>query len=68
MFLVAYGAKSQADSREKNGQIISEKMIALTTQQLADATNQFQNKKFSTKQILENFVEPLVNQGPYEQR
>jgi hypothetical protein len=63
VFLVAYDAKKQPDSKERKGEIVSEKRIGLTSEQLADATFQILNKKLSTKQILENYVDPLVNQG-----
>jgi hypothetical protein len=64
VFLDAYNAKTEPDSKiDSRGQTLTEKMVALTTEQLADATYQKQNKKFSTKQILETFVYPLLNQG-----
>jgi hypothetical protein len=64
VFLDAYNAKTEPDSKtDSRGQAQKEKMVALTTEQLADATYQKQNKKLSTKQILETFVYPLLNQG-----
>ncbi len=62
VFLVSYNAKNEPDSKERKGETLVEKRIGLTTEQLADATYQKQNKKFGTKQILENYVDPLVNQ------
>ncbi len=63
VFLTTYSTKKEPDSKCRNGKTLSESRIALTTEELADATYQIHNKKFSTKQILENYVEPLVNQG-----
>jgi hypothetical protein len=64
VFLDAYNVKTVPDSKiVGRDQMLTEKMVALTTEQLADATYQKQNKKFSTKQILETFVYPLLNQG-----
>ena len=51
------------DSKQRNGETLEENRIALTTEQLADATYDHQKKRFSTKQILENYIDPLVNQG-----
>lgn len=61
VFLAAYLAKTEP-SKSKNGEK-EEKMIALTTTELAESTYEIQHKKYSTKQILENFVKPLVNQS-----
>ncbi len=65
VFLDAYNAKTEPDSKtDSKGQLcLKEKMVALTTEQLAEATYQKQSKKFSTKQILESFIYPLLNQG-----
>lgn len=64
VFLDAYNSKTAPDSKiDSRRQTLTEKMVALTTEQLADATYQKQTKKFSTKQILETFVYPLLNQG-----
>jgi hypothetical protein len=63
VFLTTYDDKKEPDTKCRKGETISETRIALTTEQLADATFHLQNKKFSTKQILENYVEPLLNQG-----
>jgi len=64
VFLDAYNVKTDPDYKtDSRGQTLTEKMVALTTEQLAEATYQKQNKKFSTKQILESFVYPLLNQG-----
>ena len=64
VFLDSYNAKAAPDSKiDSRGQTLTEKMVALTTEQLAEATYQKQTKKYSTKQILETFVYPLLNQG-----
>jgi hypothetical protein len=64
VFLNAYSAKTGPDSKvDSRGNALTEKMVALTTEQLAEATYQQQSKKFSTKQILETFAYPLLNQG-----
>jgi hypothetical protein len=64
VFLDGYNAKTTQDSKiDSRGHTLTEKMVALTTEQLAEATYQKQNKKFSTKQILGSFIYPLLNQG-----
>jgi hypothetical protein len=64
VFLESYNAKTAADSKiVGKDQTLTEKTIALTTEQLAEATYQKRNKKYSTKQILESFIYPLLNQG-----
>jgi hypothetical protein len=64
IFLKAYEAKTEADSKV-NGkdQIATEKRIALTTEQLAEETKEVYKQTYTTKQVLENFVKPLINHG-----
>ena len=64
IFLKAYNAKKEPDSKV-NGmdQIATEKRTALTTEQLAEKTKEVYKQTYTTKQILENFVKPLINQG-----
>lgn len=62
VFLPAFQKKTEPDSRGDR----QETRIALTTEQLTEATYEKQKKKLSTKQIQENFINPLVNQGYIE--
>jgi hypothetical protein len=64
IFLKAYESKKEPDSKV-NGmdQIATEKRTALTTEQLAEKTKEVYKQTYTTKQILENFVKPLINQG-----
>jgi hypothetical protein len=64
IFLKVHDAKMEPDSKV-NGkdQIITEKRIALTTEQLSEKTKEVYKQIYTTKQILENFVNPLINQG-----
>ena len=50
---------SRTNSREE---ILTEKRIAIATQDLVDYPYEKQTKRVSTKQILEAFVTPLINQ------
>jgi len=43
--------------------IDSDGSTGLTSRQLADATFQIKRRRLSSKQILENYIEPLVNAG-----
>ncbi len=65
VFLEGLLSKKEPDSKinVRDEATISEKIIALTTEQLVNLTFEKQNKKLSTKQILENFVNPLINQS-----
>ena len=49
---------SRTNSREE---ILTEKRIAIATQDLVDYPYEKQTKRVSTKQILEAFVTPLIN-------
>jgi hypothetical protein len=62
VFLPSYQAKTEPDTKGEK----SESRIALTTAQLVEATYSKQQKKFSTKQVLENYINPLVNQAYIE--
>ncbi|MGH9976909.1 MAG: hypothetical protein ACRD8Z_13900, partial [Nitrososphaeraceae archaeon] len=57
VFLKAYDNKTDPDS--KNGKI--EDRLALTTKELIEKTSEFTNKSLSSKQILENYIYPLLN-------
>jgi hypothetical protein len=67
IFLETYDAKSEPDSKVtigKGGDItIKEERVAVTTQDLIEATLEKQKKNYSTKQILDTYINPLVNQG-----
>jgi hypothetical protein len=55
VFLEIYNQKTSVDSRiDSKGYTLYEDCVALTTQQLADATFEKRNKKVSTKQVREN--------------
>jgi hypothetical protein len=59
VFIPSFQAKTEPASNEKT----VESRIALTTEELAEVTYAIQKKKMSTKQILENYVKPLINQA-----
>jgi hypothetical protein len=64
VFLEAFDSKKEPDFKvNSRNETITERRIALTTEQLVDATFEKRKKKCSSKQLLENFVNPLVNQG-----
>ena len=64
VFLPTYNAKDKLDSRvNSKGVELIEKRLAVTTEQLAKATETKQNKIMSKTQVRENYIEPLINQG-----
>ena len=64
VFLPTYIAKDVPDSRiNSRGDELIEKRIAVTTEQLAKATEIKQNKIMSKTQIRTDYIDPLVNQG-----
>jgi hypothetical protein len=64
VFLEAFNAKTTADSKENSkGETIIESRIALTTEQLVEKTKNVYNQSYTTKKILETYINPLINQG-----
>lgn len=64
VFLEAFDSKKEPEFKvSSRGETITERRIALTTEYLVDATFEKQKKKCSSKQLLESFVNPLINQG-----
>lgn len=62
VFLRTFSGKNEADSRiNGRGQELIEKRIAVTTEQLREATEKIQSKTMSSKQIRETYLEPLIN-------
>jgi hypothetical protein len=69
VFLAAYHAKEKEDSKivkDKKGQEVDEifeRVKAVTTDELVKATLEKQNKNLSKKEIVETYLEPLINQN-----
>jgi hypothetical protein len=64
VFLKAFKDKPEADSKLfKKDDLRTEDRIALTTQELVEATKQIQDKTFTVKKILQTYLEPLMNEG-----
>jgi hypothetical protein len=64
VFLEAFNAKTTADSKENSrGETIIESRISLTTEQLVEKTKNVYNQSYTTKKILESYINPLINQG-----
>jgi DNA-binding MarR family transcriptional regulator len=64
IFLKAYESKKEPDSQvNSNDQIITEKRIALTTEQLVEKTKEIHKQSYTKKKILETYITPLSNQG-----
>jgi hypothetical protein len=64
VFLESFNAKTAADSKDNSkGQMITENRIALTTEQLVEKTKNIYNQSYTTKKILETYINPLMNQG-----
>jgi hypothetical protein len=64
VFLVAFSAKTEIDSKTNSrGEEVKEKRVALTSRELIDKTYDLRNKKLSTKQMLQNYITPLLNEN-----
>jgi hypothetical protein len=64
VFLECFNSKKEPDSKiDCKGRTITEKIVAVTTEELVDKTYEKQLKKFTKQQILENYVYPLSNHG-----
>jgi hypothetical protein len=64
VFLEAYNSKTTEDSKfNSRGELLTEKVIAVTTRELIDKTFEVQKKKLSTQQILQTHLRPLVNEN-----
>ena len=62
VFLVAFKEKTIPNTKF-NDDNVSEEIIALTTAELVKATERIRGYKFSTQQMLENYIIPLINAG-----
>jgi hypothetical protein len=63
VFLPTYNAKTEVDFKIKGKIEIAENRIAVTSQQLVDATFKERKRKHSTRQIREVYLEQLINEG-----
>ena len=63
VFLPTFNAKTAVDFKERDTHSIREGRIALTTQQLSDATFEIKKKKLSSRQIRETYLNQLINEG-----
>jgi len=59
VFLVAFNEKTMPNTKF-NDNSVSEEIIALTTAELVKATEQIRGYKFSTQQMLENYIYQLT--------
>jgi hypothetical protein len=64
VFLPAYNSKTEPDSKQNSkGETLTENIIAVTSADLIDKTFYVYKKKLSTKQILQVYINPLVNEN-----
>jgi hypothetical protein len=64
VFLQIYNAKTTEDSKvDSKGNTLTEKRLAVTTDNLIDKTFEVYNKKLSSKQILQTYITPLINEN-----
>jgi hypothetical protein len=62
VFIAAYDSKSVPDSKEtRNGIPLTEHRTAVTTRYLIEKTAEIQKRRLGNKEILETFLNPLVN-------
>ena len=64
VFQWKFGQKTEPDSKLfKKDDLRVEDRIALTTQELVEATKEIQDKTLTVKKILQTYLEPLMNEG-----
>jgi len=63
IFLNLYSQKSDPNSKERNGEIVSEERVAVTTQELIEETYKVLKKHYTSKSLLTEFLYPLLNLG-----
>jgi hypothetical protein len=64
VFLKTFKEKTEPDSKLfKKDDLRVEDRIALTTQELVEATKEIQDKTLTVKKILQTYLEPLMNEG-----
>jgi hypothetical protein len=64
VFLKTFREKTEPDSKLfKKDDLRTEDRIALTTQELGEATKEIQDKTLTVKKILQTYLEPLMNEG-----
>ena len=63
VFLGAFNAKTTADSKTVKNQVVTENIIAVTTEQLAQKTKEVYQRVITSKKVLETYLEPLLNEG-----
>ena len=63
VFLKAYDAKKEPDSKERDGKIVKEDRIALKPKDLVVATMKYRDEIVSVRDIREKYLEPLYNNG-----
>ena len=59
VFLVVFNEKTEPNAKDG----LEEENIALTTKELVDTTKRIKGHKYSTQQMYENFIVPLINAG-----
>jgi hypothetical protein len=59
VFLIAYNEKTEPNSKND----LEEEYISLTTRELVAATEKIQKRMYSTQQMYENYIVPLINAG-----
>lgn len=63
VFLDLYHSKTNPNSKFKNGEEVTEERIAVTTQELIEKTKKVTNKNSTSKNLLNEFLYPLLNLG-----
>jgi hypothetical protein len=63
VFLSLYRQKSDPNSKDRNGQILTEDRVAVTTQELIEKTKAVNKKRYTSKNLLTEFLYPLLNLG-----
>jgi len=63
VFLPTYNDKTDVDYKTKGKLEVAENRVAVTTQQLVDATFKKRKRKHSTRQIREVYLDQLINEG-----
>jgi hypothetical protein len=62
-YSIVFNNKTSPDSRTVKNQVVTENIIAVTTEQLAQKTKEIYQRVITSKKVLETYLEPLMNEG-----
>ena len=63
VFRAEYNAMTTADFKTVKSQVVTENIIAVTTERLAQKTKEVYQRVITSKKVLDTYLEPLLNEG-----